>query len=52
MKSNKQIYFFIVFFAFGLLVNLTALERSRTVNLVENSSFEVDDDKFSRKFEL
>lgn len=45
MKFNKQTCFFIVFFALGLLVNLTALERSRTVNLVENSSFEVDDDR-------
>jgi len=45
MKFNKQICFLIVFFALGLLANLTAFEEGYTINLIENPSFEVDDDQ-------
>lgn len=44
MKFNKQICFFMVFFALGFLVNLTAFGEGYTINLIKNPSFEVDDD--------
>jgi len=45
MKINKLICFFMVFFALGLLVNLTAFGEDYTINLIRNPSFEVDDDQ-------
>ena len=45
MKLKKQMNFMAIWIALGLLIPLMAIEGSNTVNLIENPSFEVDDDQ-------
>lgn len=45
MKFNKQICSIMAFLVLGLVVNLMAFGKGYTINLIENPSFEVDDDQ-------